>query len=284
MSLNSNLKKVVIIILTVIAIIVASFIVYPHILKIEENEKKYKTALTLMEHYQDIKALEKFKEIKDYKNSKTMINKLYEKIYTSGQNNYKYERLHKSKKYFQKILEYKDSKKKVDEILREEEKVYKNGILLIENNKLDDALGELTKVYSYKDSIVLSDYLYAKREYEDFLRKDTTTTATLISKCIDKIPDDYQGDLSELILKSKKNIKKEINEKKEEKEIKIYITRDKPRIGMTKMEVEQSTWGYPYDINKTTTEYGVNEQWVYKVYNNYKYVYLDDGIVTAIQE
>lgn len=34
-------------------------------------------------------------------------------------------------------------------------------------------------------------------------------------------------------------------------------------------------------INKTTTEYGVHEQWVY---GNGRYIYLDDGIVTAIQE
>ncbi|MCR8659316.1 hypothetical protein [Paenibacillus endoradicis] len=53
-----------------------------------------------------------------------------------------------------------------------------------------------------------------------------------------------------------------------------------PSIGMTAEKVLTSTWGKPTDINKTTTKNGVHEQWVY--YD--RYVYLEDGIVTAIQE
>ncbi len=54
-----------------------------------------------------------------------------------------------------------------------------------------------------------------------------------------------------------------------------------PQIGMTKEEVKNSLWGTPKDINKTTTVNGTSEQWVY---DNYKYVYFDDDIVTSIQE
>lgn len=54
-----------------------------------------------------------------------------------------------------------------------------------------------------------------------------------------------------------------------------------PAIGMTAQEVRYSTWGSPKDINKTTTAYGVSEQWVY---DGRRYIYLDDGVVTAIQE
>jgi tetratricopeptide (TPR) repeat protein len=54
-----------------------------------------------------------------------------------------------------------------------------------------------------------------------------------------------------------------------------------PRIGMTAQEVRNSNWGSPNDINRTTTQFGVREQWVY---NNYKYIYLEDGIVTSISE
>lgn len=58
-----------------------------------------------------------------------------------------------------------------------------------------------------------------------------------------------------------------------------------PSIGMTAEEVRNSTWGEPDEINKTTTAYGVREQWVYKSYDyDYKYIYLENGIVTAIQE
>lgn len=61
----------------------------------------------------------------------------------------------------------------------------------------------------------------------------------------------------------------------------IYNEEITPSIGMTAEEVENSTWGKPSKINKTTTRYGVHEQWVY---SSGRYIYLDDGIVTAIQE
>lgn len=53
-----------------------------------------------------------------------------------------------------------------------------------------------------------------------------------------------------------------------------------PTIGMTTNEVLNSTWGNPQKKNKTTTKYGISEQWVY---SDYRYVYLDNGIVTSIQ-
>jgi hypothetical protein len=54
-----------------------------------------------------------------------------------------------------------------------------------------------------------------------------------------------------------------------------------PAIGMTAAEVEASTWGKPKSINKTTTIYGTSEQWVY---SGFRYIYIDYGYVTAIQE
>jgi len=54
-----------------------------------------------------------------------------------------------------------------------------------------------------------------------------------------------------------------------------------PFIGMTEEKLLQTLWGKPKEINKTETKDGVSEQWVYE---SNRYVYLDDGIVTAIQE
>ena len=55
-----------------------------------------------------------------------------------------------------------------------------------------------------------------------------------------------------------------------------------PYIGMTAEEVRtKSTWGNPEDINTTTTAGGTHEQWCYP---GFKYIYLENGIVTAIQE
>lgn len=56
-------------------------------------------------------------------------------------------------------------------------------------------------------------------------------------------------------------------------------------IGLTTDEVRNETcWGRPSEINKTTTGYGTNEQWVYEG-PNYRnnYLYFTNGILTAIQ-
>ncbi|MBU3215835.1 hypothetical protein LL033_11800 [Clostridium estertheticum] len=54
-----------------------------------------------------------------------------------------------------------------------------------------------------------------------------------------------------------------------------------PTIGMTKDKVRKGAWGDPQSINKTTTEYGTSEQWVY----NSKYLYFDvNGLLTTIQD
>lgn len=57
-----------------------------------------------------------------------------------------------------------------------------------------------------------------------------------------------------------------------------------PRIGMTPEQVRASSWGTPSSINKTTTMYGVHEQWVYRSTTKTRYIYFDDGVVSAIQE
>lgn len=54
-----------------------------------------------------------------------------------------------------------------------------------------------------------------------------------------------------------------------------------PLIGMTDEEVINSTWGKPEKINKTTYAWGITEQWCYK---DNRYIYFDNGNVTAIQE
>lgn len=54
-----------------------------------------------------------------------------------------------------------------------------------------------------------------------------------------------------------------------------------PYIGMPKAQLKNSTWGEPTDINITETENHTSEQWCY---SNEKYVYVDDGYVSAIQK
>lgn len=52
-------------------------------------------------------------------------------------------------------------------------------------------------------------------------------------------------------------------------------------VGMTKEQVRAS-WGEAYEVNRTLTQYGVHEQWVYGIYK-YSFLYFDDGILTSIQ-
>lgn len=51
-------------------------------------------------------------------------------------------------------------------------------------------------------------------------------------------------------------------------------------LGMTKRMV-QFALGYPSDINRTVTNWGTEEQWVY---GWSKLVYFENGVVTAIQD
>lgn len=50
---------------------------------------------------------------------------------------------------------------------------------------------------------------------------------------------------------------------------------------MSADEVKNTSWGEPETVNKTTYSWGTTEQWVYPDNN---YVYLENGVVTAVQE
>jgi hypothetical protein len=66
----------------------------------------------------------------------------------------------------------------------------------------------------------------------------------------------------------------------------VAIKNMRPVIGMTSEQV-RNLCGYPQKNNRTTTKYGASEQWVYSTYTNKCsgiYVYVDNGIVTAIQD
>lgn len=54
-----------------------------------------------------------------------------------------------------------------------------------------------------------------------------------------------------------------------------------PYIGMLESEIKNCIWGDPEDINETITKYGTKKQYVY---SNYRYLYFEDGVLTAIQK
>lgn len=73
----------------------------------------------------------------------------------------------------------------------------------------------------------------------------------------------------------------ELQSKTDSEQFEEEFNRIPPAIGMTAEEVRKSTWGEPTKINKSTYSWGTSEQWVY---SGYRYVYVENGIVTAIQE
>lgn len=52
------------------------------------------------------------------------------------------------------------------------------------------------------------------------------------------------------------------------------------RLGMSKKQVLSSSWGKPFDINRTISASGTVEQWIY---GSGSYLYFHDGILTTIQ-
>ena len=61
----------------------------------------------------------------------------------------------------------------------------------------------------------------------------------------------------------------------------ILIDNNVIAIGMTK-EMVISSFGKPDDINRTVTQYGINEQWVYE--SRDMYLYFEEGILTSWQD
>lgn len=62
---------------------------------------------------------------------------------------------------------------------------------------------------------------------------------------------------------------------------KSVVNKSEPKIGMSHEEIEASTWGKPERINKTTYSWGTTEQWCY---SSHRYIYFENGTVTAISE
>lgn len=65
------------------------------------------------------------------------------------------------------------------------------------------------------------------------------------------------------------------------RQVVVTAAKPDPAIGMRIWEVEGSSWGTPMYKNTQTTANAFTEQWVYY---GHKYIYLRNGVVTAIQQ
>ena len=111
-------------------------------------------------------------------------------------------------------------------------------------------------------------------------------------------PEGAVASMEELLAKQKKRDEEQARKErlaKQEAERKQQLAREKaqkenlrraalpaPRLGMTRQQVvNESNWGRPYDVHRTTTVSGVREQWVY---GDSRYLYFENGVLTAIQD
>lgn len=140
------------------------------------------------------------------------------------------------------------------------------------------------KIRDDKNFSVITSYIDLRTEFDAGIVNGEDNYASLKPK-VDSIKNElssYDGDfkqqISEFVNSFDQNYESfnHTNSSTTEKE-----NDSLPFIGMTEEKLLQTLWGKPKEINKTETKDGVSEQWVYE---SNRYVYLDNGIVTAIQE
>lgn len=239
--------------------------------KEKEKECNYQKALELKENKDFENSITYFSKLSNYKDSSEQ---LKETQYQYAINEYENGNFVKAKELLENLQDYKTSKEYLSNI---------------------ETLINLQGIWKYKDG--LSNWVYTingwnictytkmlKNEYiigdEVYARFDNgNETIKIENQSLKKV------------FKSGKTL--DLNYNKENNTITdnigTYIKQDilsvekmkTPSIGMTKSEILKSTWGKPKDINRTTTKYGTHEQWCY---NNYKYIYFENDIVTSIQD
>lgn len=170
---------------------------------------------------------------------------------------------------------------------------YQNGIQFIKDKKWAEADKQLESLQkeNYKDSRVLYAYVTAQQQYlADFMGagiiENNIAHLEPVQKNLNEISTDYSGLFAQDIKDFKTDIDKQLQSLRNnlaESNKEMENRRSEPqgvRIGMTQLEVLNSSWGKPNHINKTTGSYGVHEQWVYGGNN---YLYFENGILTTIQ-
>lgn len=144
---------------------------------------------------------------------------------------------------------------------------------------------EVLNKEDFKDARYL--YYYAKA-FSSFTdpKSNNRSSCEYSLPNINKIPTDYNGKFSDKITELRKKIlaKNETVQKNIEEEMQKYKAAQKEReskiyLGDPGFKVLQIL-GEPIRKNKTTTQNGIREQWVY---GNGTYIYLENGSVTSWQ-
>lgn len=165
--------------------------------------------------------------------------------------------------------------------------MHKDGLLELENAK-EKAQEEGLDYDTYKEN------LQRAHTIATFDRNYSSYTILINNEAMEKliagINPEYSGFHSEEIsgycleyFGSKDEWQRQYNDfiEREAKLLDMPMHKERPEIGMTETEVIQTSWGLPEEKNRTETANGISEQWVY---SDNRYVYFEDGVVTAIQD
>lgn len=149
----------------------------------------------------------------------------------------------------------------------------------IKEEEINNLLQDENRDAFYDDAIFSLKYRTILRHIENvnLIPKELKSQVSKLKQLATKETKEYTEK------RDKERAKIEVERKVEQKEQQINSSTKNPQpvtIGMTTEEVLTKGWGKPNDINRTTTAYGVSEQWVY---NGYKYLYFEDGILKTIQ-
>lgn len=161
------------------------------------------------------------------------------------------------------------------------EKNLKEAINLVHEEDFEAALDKLNQVTHITETSSAKNYLLARIEMVNHSTPDYVDKYLLY---LSRISSSYDGILADEIhdyVETRTYGWADIKELAASIKWVEANKKEEPSLNMSAEEVLNSDWGKPKEINKTTTSNGVHEQWVY--YGN-RYIYLDNGIVTAIQE
>lgn len=222
----------------------------------------------------DEKLIAMLKDIKDKNSSnQTIVNK-YMKV--NG-----YSNINKANKYIQE-QKYIEAYNLFGTVITDDKNTNKEIIDLATNKQNEIKEQMLQQVITQgQEKINNKDYSSAQTllgKYKDFGNQTIVDMYNNATNEVNRIEAEKKAQEE---AERKAREKKEAEERaKKEAEEKARKKSKGVRIGMTKQDVLDSSWGKPNHINTTTTKYGVHEQWRYDGYN---YLYFENGILTSIQ-
>lgn len=237
----------------------------------KEKECYYQRAIELRNEKDFDNSILYFEKSNNYNDSHEQIK---ETKYQQALYNYNIGNFEKSKEIFKTIQEYKDT---LAYLSNNEIMINLQGIWQ-KKNDLSNWIYEITgwKLNVYSD-MSIGKYII---ENEHFYRLPGNMTIQINNNEICIVLDSKKSIRFLNYDKNKNIITDDLGTFVKQPTYKIKEIKE-PSIGMTKSEVENSTWGKPEKINRTETIYGIREQWCY---SRYRYIYFENGIVTSIQD